>query len=129
MIGWATSGLPKTLRPRVWCTASASEARMMPDEASAQSSRVRVTMSRMVRMPASGVPSRKPNVSENSTSEEALERLPILSFRRWKRRPLLEPSSSRRGTRKQPTPSRVWASMTNPSLIGADMNHLWPESR
>ena len=101
----------------------------MPAEASAQSSRVSVTMSRIVRMPASGVPSRKPNVSVNSTSEEAFERLPSLSFSRWKRRPLAEPSSRRRGTRKQPRPSRVCASMTKASLIGADMNHLWPVRR
>ncbi|MNT73335.1 hypothetical protein D3C72_2120300 [compost metagenome] len=102
---------------------------MMPAEASAQSSRVSVTMSRMVRMPSPGVPSRKPKVSENSTSEEALERLPSLSLRRWNSRPLAEPSSSRRGTRKQPMPSLVWASMTKASLIGADMNHLWPARR
>ena len=101
----------------------------MPAEDSAQSSRVSVTMSRMVRMPWPSSPSRKPNVSENSTSLEAFERLPSLSFKRWKRSPLSVPSSRMRGTRKQLSASPVLASMMKASDIGAERNHLWPTSR
>ena len=64
----------------------------------------------------------------NSTSAEALERLPILSFRRWIFRPLAMPFSRRRGWgsgtgRHGPAPA------SESIDIGADANHLWPERR
>src|SRR5258708_4666916 len=65
---------------------------MIADEATAQSSLVSVTMSMIVLMPAPGSPTISPMAPANSTSEEALERLPSLSFRRWKRKPLFSPS-------------------------------------
>ncbi len=80
---------------------------MIADEATAQSSRVSVTMSMIVFTPAPGSPTISPMALTNSTSDEALERLPSLSFRRWKRKPLPEPSPRMRGTRKQESPSRV----------------------
>ena len=39
------------------------------------------------------------------------------------------PSGRKRGTRKQVSPSRARASTRKASLIGADMNHLWPVMR
>ena len=65
-----------------------------------------------------------------STSAEALERLPSLSFSRIRRIPLRVPSGSTRGSRKQDRPwSGVCASTMNRSLIGAEVNHLWPVMR
>ena len=40
---------------------------------------------------APGSPTSSPMAPSNSTSDEALERLPSLSFSRWKRKPLLSP--------------------------------------
>ena len=64
--------------------------RIRPAEATAQSSRVNCTICRMVRMPAPSSPTRQANASVNSTSLEALERLPSLSLRRCKRSALTE---------------------------------------
>ncbi len=66
---------------------------------------------------------------ETPTSEEALERLPSMSFSRWNRIALTEPSGAKRGMRKQLNPSSAWASTRKASHIGADMNHLWPVMR
>ena len=39
------------------------------------------------------------------------------------------PSGRQRGAKKQPGPASVWATVKNPSLIGAEQNHLCPLSR
>ena len=86
-------------------------------------------MPRMVRMPRPSSPTRTAQAPSSSISDDALERLPSLSLRRWMRMSLRVPSSSTLGSRKQPTPAPVWASTRNASLIGAEQNHLWPVSR
>ena len=64
----------------------------------------------------------------NSTSDEAFDRLPSLSFSLWKRSALTVPSGRKRGMRKHDSPLGACASTRNASLIGADMNHLCPVS-
>ncbi len=39
------------------------------------------------------------------------------------------PSGAKRGTKKQPRPSSVWARVRKASDMGALQNHLWPVSR
>ena len=106
--------------------ALASAERMSPAEASAQSSRVCVTISMMVATPRPSSPMAQACAPANSTSEEAFERLPSLSFRRWKCRPFTLPSGRKRGIRKQVSPPAACASTRKASDMGADMNHLWP---
>ncbi len=77
-------------------------------------------------MPRPSSPTRSANASVNSTSAEALERLPSLSLSRCRRSPLGEPSGRNRGIRKQLSPRSACASTRKASDIGADMNHLWP---
>ena len=86
-------------------------------------------MPRMVRMPRPSSPTRTAQAPSSSISDDAFERLPSLSFRRCSRISLRVPSSSTRGSRKQPMPASVWARTRNASLIGAEQNHLWPVSR
>ena len=100
--------------------------RIMPADEIAQSSRVSCTISMMVRTPRPSSPTRQAKASTNSTSDEAFERLPSLSFSRWKRSALTAPSGRKRGIRKQVSPPGACASTRNASHIGADMNHLWP---
>ena len=64
----------------------------------------------------------------NSTSLEALERLPSLSFRRWRWNALRVPSGSTRGSAKHDSPSSACASTRKRSHIGAEQNHLCPTS-
>ncbi|MNT23730.1 hypothetical protein D3C72_1591610 [compost metagenome] len=65
-----------------------------------------------------------------STSDEALERSPILSFSRMTRKPALRvPSGSQRGSRKQVRPPGAWARVRKASDMGAEQNHLCPVSR
>ncbi|MGX1122195.1 hypothetical protein RKD37_007558 [Streptomyces ambofaciens] len=97
-------------------------------EAITQSSRVQLTISMMVLTPCPSGPTSQATVPSNSGSEEALDRLPSLSFRRWTRKVLRVPSGSTRGTRKQDSPPAAWASTRNTSHIGADVNHLCPRS-
>ena len=64
-----------------------------------------------------------------STSEDALDRSPSFLFRRWTRKPSFrDPSGRTRGARKHDSASPSLASVRNPSLLGADVNHLWPRS-
>jgi hypothetical protein len=100
--------------------------RMKPDEASAQSSRVSCTIWMMVRTPAPSAPMRKAKAPANSTSLDALERLPSLSLSRCSRSALTEPSGGKRGTKKQVSPPGACASTRKASHIGAERNHLWP---
>ncbi len=76
----------------MWCSAWLSAMRDWPAEAMAQSSRVRFTISMMVRTPAPSAPTRSAQAPWNSTSEEAFDLLPSLSFSRWKRIAFCEPS-------------------------------------
>src|SRR5712691_2573761 len=80
----------------------------------------------IVGTPRPSSPTIQPCASLNSTSLEALERLPSLSFRRWMWNPLRVPSGSQRGSRKHDRPRGAWASTRNASHIGAEQNHLWP---
>ena len=64
----------------------------------------------------------------NSSSLEALERLPSLSLSRWIWKALRSPSGVQRGIRKQEMPESVWARTRKASHIGAEQNHLWPTS-
>jgi hypothetical protein len=93
-----------------------------------QSSRVWLTIVRIVAMPRPSSPTSHPRASSSSISLDALDRLPSLSFRRWITMPLRVPSGSRRGTAKQDSPASVFASIRNRSLIGAEQNHLCPVS-
>ena len=52
-----------------------------------------------------------------------------MSFSRWMRNTLRDPSGSTRGTKKQLSPPGACASTRNASLIGALQNHLCPVSR
>ena len=92
----------------------------------AQSSRVWLTISMIVRTPAPSSPTRRVQAPSNSISDEALERLPSLSFNRCRRKRLSSPSGRRRGIRKQETPPSACASTRNASHCGAEKNHLWP---
>src|SRR5699024_2774270 len=70
----------------------------------------------------------QPTVPSNSTSDEALDLLPNLSFRRCTRNGFRSPPGRTRGTRKQLSPSGACASTRNASDCGAEQNHLWPRS-
>jgi hypothetical protein len=97
-------------------------------DAITQSSRVQLTISMIVLTPCPSGPTSQATVPSNSGSEEALDRLPSLSFNRWMRKVLRAPSGRTRGTRKQESPPGAWASTRNTSHIGADVNHLCPRS-
>ena len=101
---------------------------MIEVEPSTQSSRVWLTISMIVRMPRPSSPIDAPHVSTSSTSLDAFERSPSLSFKRWMRIGLRVPSGSHRGTRKHDSPCGAWASIRNASDIGAEQNHLCPVS-
>ena len=93
-----------------------------------QSSRVADTISMIVRTPRPSSPSRRAQVPSSSTSADAFDRLPSLSFSRCSRNVLRVPSGSTRGTTKQVSPPGAWASTRNTSHIGAEQNHLCPVS-
>ncbi len=100
---------------------------MSAAEPTAQSRRVALTISMIVGTPRPSSPTRQATVvPSNSTSAEALERLPSLSFSRWMRNALRVPSGRTRGSRKHVSPPGAWASTRNTSDIGAEQNHLWP---
>jgi len=62
----------------------------------------------------------------NSTSDEALDQSPSLSFNRINRSALRLPSGRQRGSMKQVRPPAACASTRKASDIGAETNHLWP---
>ena len=80
----------------------------------------------IVGTPLPGSPTIRAHAPCSSSSLEALERLPSLSFRRWMWNALRLPSGRMRGSRKHDSPSSVWASTRKMSDIGAEQNHLWP---
>ncbi|SED09485.1 hypothetical protein SAMN04490356_6892 [Streptomyces melanosporofaciens] len=124
--GWSTSSAPNARRCSAWCSACRSPARMPAAEPMTQSSRVTLTISTMVRTPRPGSPTRQAMADSYSISADAFERLPSLFLSRISRSGLRLPSGSTRGTRKQVSPSSVRASVRKTSLIGAEVNHLWP---
>ena len=91
-----------------------------------QLKRVSATIWMIVATPRPGSPTRHANAFSNSISDDALERLPSLSFRRWMKIALRVPSGLNRGSRKHVKPPSRYASVRKPSLIGAEQNHLWP---
>jgi hypothetical protein len=106
---------------------------MMPADAIAQSSRVCVPISRIVGTPRPIAPTSQASAASNSTSLDALERLPTLSFSRCTRIALRVPSARQRGTKKHDSPAgesrSVCASTRCASHCGAEKNHLWPVIR
>src|SRR4029077_9351976 len=73
----------------------------------------------MVATPRPSSPMAQACAPANSTSEDAFERLPSLSFRRWKCRPFTLPSGRKRGIRKQVSPPAAWDSTADAHLIVA----------
>ena len=124
--GFSESSEPKADRCATCHDASASARRINEAEPRTQSSRVAATISMIVRTPRPSSPSRCAQVPLNSSSQEALERLPSLSLRRTTSSRLRSPDGNTRGTTKQVTPSGACASTRNMSFIGAEVNHLWP---
>ena len=80
----------------------------------------------IVGTPRPSSPTIRAQAPRNSTSEEAFERLPSLSFRRWMWKRLRSPSGVNRGSRKQESPPSAWARTRKASHIGAEQNHLCP---
>jgi len=126
--GCSASREPKAVRCRAWWPASTRVLRISAADAVTQSRRVQLTISMMVFTPCPSGPTSQPSVPSNSGSEDALERLPSLSLRRWTRNGLRVPSGRTRGTRKQDSPPGACASTRKTSHIGADVNHLCPRS-
>ncbi len=130
-ITFCISGLSARSEPNAerWATchdASFRARRISAVEPSTQSSRVAATISMIVRTPRPSSPSRCARVPSNSSSLDALDRLPSLSLSRTTSSWLRVPSASTRGTTKQVTPSSAWARTRNMSFIGAEVNHLCP---
>ena len=80
----------------------------------------------IVGTPRPSSPTIRAQAPRNSTSLEALERLPSLSLSRWMWIALRSPSGVKRGMKKQESPPSAWARTRNASHIGAEKNHLWP---
>ncbi|CAB4938445.1 unannotated protein [freshwater metagenome] len=91
-----------------------------------QSNLVMFTISMMVRTPRPSSPTSQPVAPSYSSSPEALDLLPSLSFRRCSIIRLRVPSGSTRGNMKHESPPGAWANVRNMSDIGAEVNHLWP---
>ena len=127
--GWSASVAPNAARCEVCQAASARALRMMPADPRMQSIRVAETISMIVRMPRPSSPRRTAWASLNSSSLEALDRLPSLSLSRTIDSALRLPSGRTRGTTKHVMPSGAWARTRKTSFIGADVNHLWPVMR
>ena len=127
--GWSTSALPNAVRCRAWWAAATTAVRMPAAVPRVQSRRVTFTISTMVRTPRPSSPTSQAVAPSYSISEEAFDLLPSLSLSRIRCMALRPPSGSTRGTRKHDSPPGAWASARNRSLIGAEVNHLWPVSR
>ena len=129
MSGWSTSEGAEGAPVAGVVDRLGEAARTVAAEPRTQSSRVVLTISMMVRHAAALLadqPARR--AVELHLAGEALDRSPSLSLSRCSRNTLRLPSGSTRGTRKQETPSSSCASTRNRSLIGAEVNHLWPVS-
>ncbi len=123
--GWSARRAPNARRWAACQAAWATAARIPPAAPITQSRRVWLTIWMMVGTPRPGSPTIRAHAPWNSTSLDALERLPSLSFRRWIRKPALRvPSGRTRGRAKHETPSSVRARTRKRSHIGALQNHL-----
>ena len=100
----------------------ATPARIPEAEPVVQSRRVWLTISMIVCTPRPSSPTICAQAPRNSTSLEALERLPSLSLRRWMWKRLRSPSGVKRGIRKQEMPPSVCARTRKASHIGAEQN-------
>ena len=96
---------------------------------SAQSSRVRLTISMMVGTPRPSSPTSHAVAPSYSISLEALAWLPSLSLSRCMNIRLRLPSGKIRGRGSSDSPPGAWASTRKMSHIGAEVNHLCPVSR
>ena len=94
-----------------------------------QSRRVSITICRIVATPRPSSPTRQASASWNSTSPEAFDQLPSLSFSLISAKALRVPSGRRRGISRQVRPPGACASTRKASHIGAEQNHLCPASR
>ena len=129
MSGWSTSRLPNALRWRGVVQSPAPPPAACPRRADARSrGACGFTISMMVGTPRPSSPTMRAQAPSNSTSLDAFERLPSLSFRRWRWKRLRVPSGRQRGSRKHDRPRSVCASTRKASHIGAEQNHLWPVS-
>ncbi len=124
MSGCSTRRLPKAARCAVWCVACVTAWRIPAAAPITQSSRVWFTISMMVATPRPSSPTMRAQAASNSTSLEALERLPSLLLRRWMWKRLRVPSGSQRGRRKHESPRSACARTRKASHIGAEQNHL-----
>jgi hypothetical protein len=126
--GWSASNRPKADR---WaaCQVASSTAWRIPEVLPrTQSRRVWLTIPMIVATPRPSSPTSRAHAPRNSTSDEALERLPSLSLSRWRCMRLRSPSGVQRGSRKQDSPPSACARTRNTSHMGAEQNHLWPVS-
>src|SRR5439155_177737 len=129
MSGWSARTFPKAARCAQWCVACATAWRIAHAEPMTQSRRVWFTISMMVGTPRPSSPTIRAQVRSNSTSLEALERLPSLSFRRWMWNRFRVPSGRKRGRRKHESPLSACARTRKASDMGAEQNHLWARAR
>ena len=116
----------------MWWVALTTAARIPAAAPITQSRRVWPTISMIVGTPRPGSPTIRAQAPCSSISEEALEWLPSLSFRRWMWNSLRLPSGRIRGSKKHDSAggsqSVAWASTRKKSDIGAEQNHLCPTS-
>src|SRR5262249_34568571 len=83
----------------------------------------------MVVTPRPSSPARRAQARADFASLDAVERLPILSFKRWIKKLFFAPSGFQRGRRKQVNPFGVCAKTRKASHMGAEQNHLCPVIR
>jgi len=95
-------------------------------EPSTQSSRVRLTISMIVRTPRPSSPTSQPTASSYSSSAEALERLPSLFLQPLQGEPVAGAVGQHPREQEAGQPAGSWASVRNRSDMGAEVNHLWP---
>ncbi len=128
MRGCSDSRRPNALRCAAWWVASATARRISPVEPSTQSRRVWFTISMIVGTPRPSGPTSRAYAPWNSTSDDAFDRFPSLSFRRWMWNAFRVPSGLHRGSRKHDSPPGAWARTRNASHMGAEQNHFAPWS-
>ncbi len=121
--GWDASGAPNALRRRVCQTASFSSRRIIPATPIIVSIRVQMICSIMNAVPRPSSPRMRAGRWSNSTSLEARQRPPSLSFRRWRRKP-----GCGRSATKHVMPPGACPSVRNTSNTGCVQNHLCPVS-
>ena len=83
----------------------------------------------MVEIPRPSLPTRQADAPSNSTSAEAFERLPSLSFSRSSRIAFVDAVGKDARHEETGEPLPACASTRKASDIGAEKNHLWPVMR